>query len=200
MKYYLASQICKAFDIPPRTHQHWLDRGFIAADLRDRQPREYSLRQALYTGLIHHFIQRGWTLERAHRLARYSGAAWLSCMKMLKDLQAKPDVTLRIYNNVWIAIEAILKNSDGDEVMTIYWTAPTTNEGITGREADFLNGQIDEAYSLNLNAILPHFMDSLGADHEEIQALPDDPGLYVVEGKIQGDPANQKLFIIREKA
>ena len=198
MKYYTAKDICKAANIPTRVFQYRLDNNFIVPDLRDRKPREYSLRQAIYAGLTQHMIERGFTLERAHRIARYTGAAWLSCMKMADRLHSDPIVTMNIYNNTWIVVETCFSNDSGEAAFTAYWIGAAADEGITGREAGFLEGKFDEVYTLNAGGVIARLMDSLGASYGEIKDLPADGTLGVRNSEYPGNPADKAVFVMQE--
>lgn len=49
--YYTSKDICVAFGIPTRKFQYLLDKGWVIPDVRDRQPREYSAKEAVIIGV-----------------------------------------------------------------------------------------------------------------------------------------------------
>ena len=196
---YLAKNICEGFNIPPRSIQYWLDRNYITADIRDRQPREYSLRQALYAGLTQYILDRGVVLERANRIARYTVSAWLAGMKLADRLHSEPEVTTSIYNNTWIVISTVLKDAEGNGALEVNWVGAAANEGIDGREAGFLEGNFEEVYTLNAGVILNRFMESIGAYRDEIKDVPKDDKIGVIPAEYPGNPDNKKLLVIVEK-
>lgn len=198
MKYYTAKDICTAANIPTRVFQYRLDNNFIVPDLRDRKPREYSLRQAIYAGLTQHMIERGFTLERAHRIAKYTGGAWLACMRMFERLHCDPIVTMNIYNNLWIVIETCFSNASGEAAFTTYWIGAASDKGITGREAGFLEGNFEEVYTLNAGNVIAKLMDSLGASCDEIKDLPADDTLGIRVSEYPGNPADKAVFVMQE--
>ena len=200
VKKYLAREICKSLEIPTRSFQYWLDQGIIVADIRDHQPREYSLRQALRAALIYRMTQRGFILDRAQRIAKYAGEAWLSCMKLEDDLRKTVQASLEIYNGVWISIKTVIPHIDEKEGLTITWLGVASGDGkIDVNEADFLNGNFDEVYTINLSNIMQRYMEALGAGYDEAKNAPTDATIGVIRAEYPGNPDNKKLLVIVEK-
>ncbi|MDY3811008.1 hypothetical protein [Desulfovibrio porci] len=111
---YLAKDICTAFEIPTRTFQYWMEQKFVIPDIHDRQPRIYSIHEALVTGLIEYFITKGgYTPQRAARIGRLSLNAALHIQGKEGNSIQCPGVdnyTLKIFEGVLGVMESQKEN------------------------------------------------------------------------------------------
>lgn len=189
-EYFLAKEICSAFEIPSRTFQYWLDQGLIVADIRDRQPREYSPREAIIAGLIDYLIKKGgYTVARSARIARLAVSS-----------------ALLIYDNM----EEEIKNSDGLRIKmeicngVIGWVYHVTEDMHVHFLAAIDISDDDEAktmqdikqhdvmHTYKLSHILDALIVKLGYAECEFITLADDHGV-----KVRKMDSGDKHFFIR---
>lgn len=107
---FLGRDLRAAFDLTERKLQYWMEQGFVKADLNNKQPRVYSLAEAVICGLTAYFVEKGgYYPAHAARIARLSYNAAL----MLEEKSKDKNYELEIFEGAMAHMG--VKKEDGEE-------------------------------------------------------------------------------------